>query len=44
MPPNNQLPGSGYSPEVLDDLATAFNDVWATLYAQIPLRTRTLCN
>ena len=25
-----------FSPEVLDDLATAFKDVWATLYAQVP--------
>ena len=36
MPPDNQLPISGFSPELLDDLATAFNDVWAMLYAQVP--------
>ena len=36
MPPNNQLPTSGFSHEVLDDLATTFKDVWAMLYAQVP--------
>ena len=25
-----------FSPKVLDDLATALKDVWATLYAQVP--------
>ena len=36
MPPNNQLLTSGLSPEVVEDLASAFNDVWAMLYAQVP--------
>jgi hypothetical protein len=36
MSPNNHLPSSGYNPEVLADLAAAFNDVWAMLYAQVP--------
>jgi hypothetical protein len=33
MPPNNQLLTSGLSPEAVEDLASAFNDVWAMLYA-----------
>ena len=36
MPPNNRLPPSDFSPEVTEDLATAFNEVWAMLYAQVP--------
>ena len=36
MLPNNQLPTSGFSHEVLDDLATAFKDAWAMLYAEVP--------
>ena len=34
--PNNQLLTSGLSPEAVEDLASAFNDVWAMLYAQVP--------
>lgn len=36
MPPNNRHPPSHFSPEVAEDLATAFNEVWAMLYAQVP--------
>jgi|KBSMisStaDraftv2_1062788.scaffolds.fasta_scaffold2215939_1 hypothetical protein len=36
MPPNNQRPPSDFSPEVSEDLATVFNEVWAMLYAQVP--------
>jgi hypothetical protein len=36
MSPTNPLPTTGFSPEVIDDLATAFKDVWTMLYAQVP--------
>ncbi len=33
---NNQLRTSGFSPDVVETLTAAFNDVWAMLYAQVP--------